>query len=131
MAVSDRVGEATFWVASSSAGNALQQSCLAESGPEPIQCRTTTLDAYCFERGLTPNLIKIDIEGAELRALTGMRQVISQHKPTMFIALHPGRIEAFGDSIQGVYEFLASCGLRYEAMCDTELFVAPLDGGSS
>jgi FkbM family methyltransferase len=130
VAVSDRVGEATLWVASSSAGNALQQSCLAASDPRPIQCHTTTLDTYCFERGLKPNLIKIDIEGAELRALTGMRQIISQHRPTLFIALHPGRIEAFGDSVRGVYELLASHGLRYEALSDTELLVSPLGGAS-
>lgn len=35
-----------------------------------------------------PNLIKMDIEGAEAKALKGARQVLTQARPTLFLAIH-------------------------------------------
>jgi hypothetical protein len=46
----------------------------------------TRLDAYAFTQ--KPDLIKIDIEGYELEALHGMREVLLQYRPRIIIETH-------------------------------------------
>jgi hypothetical protein len=38
-----------------------------------------------------PTVIKLDIEGAELRALDGMRQTLAAHGPALVVELHGTR----------------------------------------
>lgn len=37
---------------------------------------------------LPPNVIKIDIEGAELEALKGMKKIFQKYRPAVFLAVH-------------------------------------------
>ncbi len=50
--------------------------------------RTTTVDFLSAFYKIVPDLIKIDIEGAELLALEGSVKVASQQKSTFFIEMH-------------------------------------------
>ncbi len=50
---------------------------------------TITLDAFCRETGVKPNLIKVDVEGAELLVLRGARKLLSESRPTIILAVHP------------------------------------------
>lgn len=59
---------------------------LAESGA--IEVRTVRLDDFCAERGLRPNAIKIDVEGAELEVLRGGEQTIAASRPVIFLSTH-------------------------------------------
>jgi FkbM family methyltransferase len=49
--------------------------------------RTTTLDNV-LERYPSPDLLKIDIEGAEIRALLGAGRLLREHRPAIIIELH-------------------------------------------
>jgi FkbM family methyltransferase len=53
----------------------------------PIQ--TITLDTYCAETRTRPNLVKIDVEGAEGLVLQGARKLLSESRPTLILAVHP------------------------------------------
>ena len=53
---------------------------------EPETIPMTRLDAFAFIQ--KPDLIKIDIEGYELEALHGMREVLLQYKPRIIIETH-------------------------------------------
>lgn len=48
---------------------------------EPVYVKTLTLDTYCRENNLEPNVIKMDIEGAEYLALKGFERYIDRKKP--------------------------------------------------
>jgi FkbM family methyltransferase len=50
---------------------------------------TVTLDKFCRDIGLKPNLVKIDVEGAELMVLRGARELLSQARPVIILAVHP------------------------------------------
>jgi FkbM family methyltransferase len=46
---------------------------------------TITLDAFCDARGIAPDFIKVDVEGAELSVVRGMRSVLRKFKPRLMI----------------------------------------------
>ena len=56
-----------------------------------------------------PTVVKIDIEGAEMMALKGMKNLLnSDHKPRLlFIELHPDFLPSFGTSTDEIFAFLA------------------------
>lgn len=53
----------------------------------PIQ--TVTLDTYCGQAGASPNLVKIDVEGAELSVLRGAERLLRDFRPAIILAVHP------------------------------------------
>ena len=57
---------------------------VSESGDVVIQC--VTLDSALA--GFRPNLIKMDIEGSELDALMGARQILGENRPGLAICVY-------------------------------------------
>jgi FkbM family methyltransferase len=47
------------------------------------------IDEFVSAQGLLPRLVKVDVEGAELAVLRGMRQTLSEHRPTLLLEIHP------------------------------------------
>lgn len=66
---------------------------------------TVSIDELCAKAGIPrPDVIKMDIEGGEADALLGMRAVLEQSKPTIFLATHGPEVH------QRCLEFLGSLG---------------------
>lgn len=67
-----------------------------------LEVEITTLDHFVLDEGnAPPNFIKIDIEGAESKALLGAHNVIQRFKPNMLIELHnPDEDRAVGRFLQ-------------------------------
>ena len=55
-----------------------------------------SIDSYCKNHNIKPDLIKIDVEGAEIDVLKGARETISAFKPTIFLSVHPREIRDLG-----------------------------------
>ncbi len=54
-----------------------------------VRVKTTTLDSLVYEQKIAPpNYIKMDIEGAEFRALLGGRTCFERFLPKLFLATH-------------------------------------------
>lgn len=73
----------------------------------PIQ--TVTLDTYCAEAGARPDLLKVDVEGAELLVLQGAIKLLSESHPTLILAVHPYWLPT-GQSPAQIREFLDAHG---------------------
>ena len=55
----------------------------------------TTLDSACAQLDVTPNFIKIDIEGAEYDALRGMIDVLKKFRPIVLIEITMKTVACF------------------------------------
>jgi FkbM family methyltransferase len=49
---------------------------------------TITVDEFVAQRGIAPDAIKIDVEGAELDVLDGMQQTLRQFRPRVIVEVH-------------------------------------------
>jgi len=67
--------------------------------------RTITLDQYANDHSI-PDVVKIDIEGAECKAIKGMNTLLQTQHPTLFIEVHPEYMSDVGDSPHDLFEFL-------------------------
>ncbi len=69
-----------------------------KSGAEYIETRhrQLTIDSFCRERGLEPDVIKIDVEGAEFAVLEGAREILATSRPVLVVSIHPQHLKALG-----------------------------------
>lgn len=49
-----------------------------------------TVDKICENTNFIPDLIKIDVEGAELLVLKGIKEILKKSRPKLFIEVHSG-----------------------------------------
>ena len=61
--------------------------------------KQVTLDSVCAEHDILPEVIKIDVEGAELGVLTGGSKIIKQAQPQIYLSIHPKHIAKLGSSL--------------------------------
>ena len=83
IALADETGTARF-----GGGTGTGTGRLCENGVDQVAVRR--LDDVAAEMDLRPQHLKIDVEGAEMAVLRGGRQLIEQHKPTIFLSTHEG-----------------------------------------
>jgi len=68
-------------------GDHLNDSLYAANSPNKVghPVKTVALDDFCETAGLFPDVVKIDIEGAEFDALWGARKTIEKHRPHLIL----------------------------------------------
>ena len=95
--VADRVSIHSEAVAGSSGAARFQASGLrgdnrlSPGGDDGLVIRTITIDDFCAAASLDPDVMKIDVEGAELDVLRGARATIARRgdRLVVFMELHP------------------------------------------
>jgi FkbM family methyltransferase len=80
-------------------------------------CHKITGDSLCEQLGFLPDVIKIDVEGHEVKAIRGLAAIIHRAKPRLFIELHPQRIEREHDNLEEVLCWLEKEG--YASDCSS------------
>lgn len=73
--------------------------------------QTITLDTFCSESNLRPNLVKIDVEGAELLVLHGADKLLGESCSTIILAVHPYWLPT-GQSTRQIFELLTGYGYK-------------------
>jgi FkbM family methyltransferase len=117
-AVSDKGGEETFFSGIHEGAGHL--SGTGDTYGHSTQVRVVTLDQFVFEQGNPPpGFIKIDVEGAESKVLSGAIRVLKECRPIVLLDLHnEGQEVAVGKILVNVgYEaFGATDGTRVRDM---------------
>jgi FkbM family methyltransferase len=104
-AVGEQNGTASFQLMSETSMGKLENSPFQtqDVGGQQISVNVVSLDAYCAAAGIDRvDVIKLDVEGAELAALHGAVRLLTNSRPRLFIEAHSRSLAA------GVTEFLTN-----------------------
>ena len=58
--------------------------------------KSISLDEFCIENKIFPQIIKIDVEGSEIDLLKGAKKLIKSKRPIIFLSYHPSHILKLG-----------------------------------
>ncbi|MGJ0508264.1 MAG: FkbM family methyltransferase [Methylocystis sp.] len=110
--LSDSAGVFDMFVPATSGSPAASLSELHPSeGSLRVSCRFTTLDDFVAAEGVaTLDLLKCDVEGAELRVLRGAEAALARFRPAIVIELLRKWSAAFGYHPNDVIDFLGRLG---------------------
>lgn len=115
--VSERQGSSTFFTYGESMAASLSRANVEVLNEQRLTAPATevtvaavTIDGFAAERGLVPDVIKIDVEGAELRALRGASRTLREHSPVIYCEIHPNQMRNCGDSVEELTEFVEAHG---------------------
>ena len=59
---------------------------LSNEGHQPMTC--ISLDEFIMKSNVIPNILKIDVEGAEFQVITGAKNLLLKYKPILFLSTH-------------------------------------------
>jgi FkbM family methyltransferase len=76
---------------------------------------STTLDRFVSDSGIIPNVIKIDVEGAELLVLQGAERLLARYRPYLILGVHSYWLPR-SQTVGQIFEFLS----RYEYRIEDE-----------
>jgi hypothetical protein len=103
-----------------------------DAGMRACDCDVTTLDHYFTTRKLTRcDLVKCDVEGAELFFVRGAKGVLSKHRPIVMIEVNSMSLRRAGTTGREVLDEIASCAsylfFRIEAPSGRLVGMEPVD----
>lgn len=111
-AVSDAEGTTTFFARPGETVGSLVPS-QAGNGPGtasmPVSVETLTLDRFFAQLGRDPDVVKIDVEGAEFAVLRGADRIV-RSGARMFFEIHPYAWRAAGHTANDLVHWLAARG---------------------
>ena len=111
LALDEQPGSAVFHINPANEG---ESSLLAQQGCIPHPVEVATLDAlFTGELEARPRLLKLDVEGVELRVLRGGTHFFAEHAPDLvFCEVNSGALAAGGTSEAELRRFFTERGYR-------------------
>jgi FkbM family methyltransferase len=74
----------------------------------------TTLDEFCRERDVWPDVLKIDVDGAEGKVLRGATALLARQRGAIVLEMHPWAVRQLGDDEQKLLRWLNDAGWTHE-----------------
>ena len=89
-----------------------------------IEVRGVPLDSIVRTLDLRRiDLVKIDVEGAELEVLRGMKESLAKYRPKLIVELQKETLENLGASLEEVYEFFRANGYTLQRHIDRDNYL--------
>ncbi len=111
VALSDQPGTASFVVFDNASG--LASFAPGLDGGKVIEVNTATLDDLTARLSAPVAVLKLDVEGAEVKALRGARSMLGRDLPLVLLEVEPGHLGRQGSSVEDLRQTLHPLG--YEA----------------
>ena len=113
-AVSDSIGKISYVRETDSASpwHHLNYSYIVPKCNNIATVDCISLDEFCDKANVTPNIVKIDVEGAELEVFNGMKNLLSYPGIKLFCEIHPRRLAHFGHTVKQVVDKLYESGME-------------------
>ena len=73
-----------------------------------VKKKQVTIDDFVQENNCIPELLKIDVEGAEIDVLLGGEKVLKKYHPQIILSVHPKQIETMGYTLEGLIRIIHS-----------------------
>ena len=107
-AVSSEVGQLQFTDLERSTRNQITTGKQAGT----ISINATTVDSFCTKNNVVPQVIKVDIEGAEYWALLGMKQTLINNTCIVLVEIHKEYLESNGIASKMFKNFVDSINYK-------------------
>jgi FkbM family methyltransferase len=121
-AVADKPGQITFNYRPIATDPASFANSMAyDISGESANVQVRTLDDICSN--ISPAVIKIDVEGAELLALRGAKEILVKNRPAVIVAVHPEPMRTLGTTPLQLVSYmndLGYIGLRVDGSAVTD-----------
>ncbi|MCB0005009.1 MAG: FkbM family methyltransferase [Anaerolineales bacterium] len=78
----------------------------------PLQKASLALDDFVEQKGIMPEFLKVDVEGAERLVLRGMARLLKNGQPTVFVELHSWEGQTVVDNASQILPFVNEIGYR-------------------
>jgi FkbM family methyltransferase len=114
-ACSDEAGSAEFThVLGAPAMSGLRQRADLPAHAHDVERITVRLDKLddALPDGYVPQLVKIDVEGAELLVMRGAAETLARHRPFVIFEHGIGGADLYGSQPGELFDLLSECGLR-------------------
>jgi hypothetical protein len=72
---------------------------------------------YCAENNLTPDVLKIDVEGFESSVLNGDQDTVREAE-TLFLEVHPSLLDQYDNDLNAVINFVRDSGYEIRRFTD-------------
>ena len=105
-------GPRDFFLNPRISGRASVRNLAADPGAQPVTCAVARLDDFVQAHGLAPDLVKIDVEGAELAVLRGGLETLARHRPLLMLEMMRKWAGQFGYHPNEIIGLLGGLGYR-------------------
>jgi hypothetical protein len=128
-AVSDSAGSSRLLVSDGTIGSSLILERTKIGETHFLDVRTVSLDPYLKDYFLKSVLVKLDIEGAEMRALRGMGSAMQNAlRIAILCEVNPEALEAGGKTPPDLVSQLRTSGLDVFFVSEAAGRIIPVDG---
>lgn len=80
---------------------------------QAVNREQVSIDDFCADNDLEPEIIKIDVEGAEIKVLRGMKNTVASCSPRIVLSVHPKQLEILSHSVDELLTVINE--IRYKA----------------
>ncbi len=112
---------------SEASGNPLRSKDHHEGRYNSVSVVMLSIDSFCQDKQVLPDVIKIDVEGAESLVLCGAVKTLKKHKCVVMLSVHPMQLRRFGSDVMRLKDQITDLGYEIKHPHSSKSVVGKLE----